>query len=70
MQNFIQFQFKTKYLIFCSNILIIIFAFAQVQDGATLVQPHNLGNVQPGQVIQLPAGSTLQPGTFYHLKFT
>merc|ERR1711997_1014397 len=40
----------------------LIYQPVQVQDGTTLVQPHNLGNVQPGQVIQLPAGSTLQPG--------
>ena len=50
--------------------LIINFLSTQVQDGATLVQPHNLGNVQPGQVIQLPAGSTLQPGTIYRVNFT
>ena len=35
----------------------------KVQDGTTLVQPHSLGNVQQGQVIQLPAGSTIQQGT-------
>ena len=34
----------------------------KVQDGTTLVQPHTLGNVQQGQVIQLPAGSTVQQG--------
>ena len=33
-----------------------------MQDGTTLVQPHSLGNVQQGQVIQLPAGSTIQQG--------
>merc|ERR1712141_838715 len=40
--------------------------YCTVQDGTTLVQPHSLGNVQQGQVIQLPAGSTIQQGQGIH----
>merc|ERR1712110_482744 len=44
----------------------LIYQPVQVQDGTTLVQPHSLGNVQQGQVIQLPAGSTIQQGQGIH----
>merc|ERR1712165_150313 len=44
----------------------VIYQPVQVQDGTTLVQPHALGNVQQGQVIQLPAGSSIQQGQGIH----
>lgn len=59
-------QAQTAQVIQTADGQTLIYQPVQVQDGTTLVQPHQLGNVQQGQVIQLPAGSTIQQGQGIH----
>lgn len=59
-------QAQTAQVIQTADGQTLIYQPVQVQDGTTLVQPHQLGNVQQGQVIQLPAGSTIQQGHGIH----